>query len=544
MAASSSSWRSELWNAESVDDLHGPVPTSGACDYTAVTPEYAAKQLFDLMVSLKEDGTLSAKTACIVCFWAARLGQHTLEIERLGFAPGKASTGHYSRHFDEVAYGRRPKEINYYRVSAPGHRRADDQRVVESLPMELPHEVIAAELSGSGGEALLAKLTASVVEGKMPPVYTNHVIVRDNPGIPVFPITMYIDGVSDSREDDTVGIWMQNLTSKKRRLLVPLRKSELCQCGCKGWCRYYNIFSTLRWSLMCLKDGKHPMARHDRTGFGNDVARLKLAGVEIGAKAALVGLDGDWMEWATTLGFNSWNHGVDSCPLCFASVRDWAYARGLSVEDFPFTLKLWRDYCVACEAAEHVVHLSNSQWRFLRSSLILDSRYGRILSVDVPELGLKKWDRLEPSDSVPDVVKSFDSSNPIVATFWRSSDECGVKHRNPIFDIALGTSPSDVLHPDWLHVFSLGLVRSYNGWVVWALVERNAWGVQDTTRPGKLISSTVKLRAELFKWYPAEAAVGNHWSRVQNLKPGMFGDYGSPSLALYGSEGNVFFTFP
>ena len=108
-----------------------------------------------------------------------------------------------------------------------------------------------------------------------------------------------------------------------RHLVVLLRKREMCQCGCRGWCSLFPVFLFLKWSLAAMKAGVHPHARHDATVFSpEDVVRSLLAGSALGWKAVVVLIKVDWAEFAVRLGFPTWSSKNHPCMLRHASRDD------------------------------------------------------------------------------------------------------------------------------------------------------------------------------------------------------------------------------
>lgn len=472
------SWDSQWWDGVCDSRTDDASDSDGDFDPESCSPETAQEEFRNFVVSLKTRGCISAKAACTLCFWAMKSGAGGC-IRELAYPPVNKQSGKYSLHFDKIVYGQRPTDLNYYRVRAPGHRRADDRRVYDLIPVMLPHEIIAEEFN-TDGPRITEKMQDLISKKELPPVYMNHLVVKNcGQGEVVLPLTFYLDGVQTSREDNTLGMWMQNICTGRRWLLCALRKSELCKCGCKGSCRMHPIFSVFEWSLHCLSLGVFPSLRHDGSEFEDDDERIQASGQNIGCRAALVAIKGDWLEWASTLGFSSWSSANFPCPLCHVEKHEMCASRGLSPVTFPFSLKVFDDYEAGCRQAERRVEMSDAQWRRLRSSLEFKAKKGRVLMADVPSLDLKAGDRLEPSARVADISRSFDQSNPGAAVFWRISEEGPIRRRIPLFSQRIGSDPYAIMGSDWLHTFSLGVVRCFNGWLVWALVLCNAWDVPD-----------------------------------------------------------------
>jgi hypothetical protein len=102
---------------------------------------------------------------------------------------------------------------------------------------------------------------------------------------------------------------------------------------------------------------------------------------------------------------------------------------------------------------------------------------GRALKADRADLNLQKGDRLEPSDSLPDISLFDDAALPITVTFWRPSADTICRHRNPIFSLERGVTVQNCILVDWLHTCSLGVFQDYLAYLISALVTANVWGV-------------------------------------------------------------------
>ncbi len=90
---------------------------------------------------------------------------------------------------------------------------------------------------------------------------------------------------------------------------------------------------------------------------------------------------------------------------------------------------------------------------------------------------------------------------PIDAVFWRTSRGSVRKHRNPIFDPAVGVTLESLV-VDMLHCIFLGILQRFISFAWWSMVERNALQVSASNEE-ELLSLTVhRLREELFAWYP------------------------------------------
>lgn len=514
------------------------------------SPEYAGLALLDLLVDMKNRGKLTAVATCQIAYYARCCGGRGA-FEALSVKPGKQA-GKYSRHFDKVVNGGLPRDDDYYMLDLPLYDRRVDVRVVEQMPILMPHEVLQEHLEGDSGREVLVRLDAACAADQLPHTYSTSPVVMDAPpGVPVLPVCLYLDSVGFAREDKALGFWLSCAITGRRWLLFAIRASSVCTCGCKGWCTYYHVFLALHHSFACLATGRLPTQRYDGTPFssGRDAARRYVAGRTLPFRSALLALRGDWLEYASTVGFPGPTHSDNPCPFCTATAVNMHDYAGLSASSYPdkWAPKTWESYCDACAASETVLNLSDKQWRTLRAALVFDaSKGGRVLTQPLPQLGLLKGDRLEPCPTVLDIGKGFDHANPGRAVMWRFRQTGATRHRNPLFDDALGITPSRVMGVDWLHAFSLGILRPMSGALIWTLVASDAWGAWragQTTIDGRLRYSIKKMTAELFQWYREEGQQGRVWPRVQNLTPGMVGTANSATLKIQGSEHNAFLHF-
>ena len=332
----------EPWLAE--DDVEHSGSES-EFDYESVTRTEAAEELFMHLVELKVQGKITATQACVLAFWCSRAGAEG-DVNRLAFAPGKSS-GNYSKHFDLVVGAHDAAEDNFYYLDVPCSSRADCCRTVRKLPAIPPHEAIAEELQNQ--PELHAKLGLAIADRALPPAYFQNVVVAEaGPAASVFPLGLYMDGVPLTRHDGLLGFWIYNILSGSRKLVAVLRKSEHCNCGCRGWDSIFQVLLFLRWSLTCMKAGVHPGRRHDGAAFDEE-DRLSLAGAPLGFHAALIFIKGDLAEYAATMGFPSVMSHANPCFGCTATIATRANLRGLSALGMA-GCKTLEGYIAACEA--------------------------------------------------------------------------------------------------------------------------------------------------------------------------------------------------
>ena len=364
-----SSWEDPQWGNDDMPAL-GLDLESYEYDYDNVLESEAALELYDYIVRLKQMSVISAKQACIISFWASKAGATGL-VTKLSFKPSSQS-GHFSRHFDSIV-GSRPSDKDFYRLPVPLHSRLDATRNIDSFPVVPPHEAFANEILTNPGSAV--ELARAIEANELPETYTNHPVVRSAPpGTCVFPLAMYLDGVLYTRRDSIIGFFIYSVLTGVRHLVCTIRKSEVCQCGCKGWCSLFPLLSMLSWSFACMARGTYPTARHDASEWTDrDEGRASLGGCEFGWRAILLFLKGDWAEYSGSLGFPSHASNSSPCPFCFSDAASLWDLEGFSHLDMPKASKTLLHYKAACNSCEILVHVRTvAQLRKITSNLFFD----------------------------------------------------------------------------------------------------------------------------------------------------------------------------
>ena len=74
-------------------------------------------------------------------------------------------------------------------------------------------------------------------------------------------------GAPFAKKDGFLAFWIQNLISGTRTLACVLRKSSLCQCGCRGYSILFPVLSVQRCSIGVMGTGYFPTARHDGSSW-------------------------------------------------------------------------------------------------------------------------------------------------------------------------------------------------------------------------------------------------------------------------------------
>ena len=516
-----------------------------------VTADEASREVANMLIDLRLQSHLSARQVCTLAWWLAKAGLQGV-VADLAVHPDRSS-GQYSKHFDLIA-GTRAVDIaeDFYVADVAIHSRTQAKRIIQPMPVFTPLDALAEEIKSTPD--MQAKLEACIEANALPQRYFDHIVKqRAPPGVPVYPCFLYIDGLKFQRTDGMVRITVKCLVTHVNHLCMAIRKSEMCACGCRGWCTIYVAMLVLGWSFEAMGDGIWFNAKHDGTPWEEGSWRQKLAGTALGWFALIIFARCDMAEFVTTFGFPSWNTVEHPCPSCFCTAGDMYSVCGLSAVSLPWPPKTLANYFAACAACEIRVDASPTQVRALRMSLRYDKRdtgsRGRALEVSFPDLGLIAGDRLEPTHRMPDVGAAVDrnSTENVSLVFWRRCFETITRRRNPVFSERTGIEPDTFFVPDWLHCLSLGVYKVMINFAWHTLFETNVFKLERSSlsTADAFIEVNVDLLKELlFQWYKDEHRQKREHAKLQTLTAAMVGTHSGHALGTWGAEtnGQLFFT--
>jgi len=220
-------------------------------DEAQPTPEEAGDLLVEFLLVELYHNKLSARTLCTVCHWASKAGALGA-VANFALSPDSPS-GHFQRKID-AATGvcMSAEKARMYSVPVPQYSKCDAYRTNHDMVIQLPHEVLHDEIKNN------PQATEVELEPEWTEAYETHPVVQSHPDRGVVPYAMYLDGISFTKTDSLLGVFVYSLITLTRHLVAVFRKSHLCRCGCKGWCSLYPVFRVLRWSFECLAAGFFP----------------------------------------------------------------------------------------------------------------------------------------------------------------------------------------------------------------------------------------------------------------------------------------------
>lgn len=533
MASSSYSWerpeRDWLFRPPAPADAEA----TASEDEAEPTPEEAGELLLMFLLELFYTHLLSARSLCVICYWAAKAGALG-PVANFSLKPDSAS-GHFQRKVDSVTgINLRTASERMYKVPVPQHNKYDLSRTSHKMVVQLPHECFVEEVT----ENLHA--ATGPLDPEWTEQYRQHPVVLRNPGATVMPYAFYLDGISFTNTDSLLGMFVYSLYSLKRHLCCVIRRSNFCKCGCKGWCTLFPIFSVLKWSFDSLAQGTWPAKSHSgdwavagSSEAADDVSgRGDKGGRPLGFFGALLHVKGDWSEFAHTLGMADWNSELFCCLFCKATRANRYDLAGFSPLNSVWGELTHDDLDRACRGCEKWRTLSQPDHARVRAHLHYDKRAhgasGRALFADLPDLQLMKDDRLEPHPGLWD-VGLFDkiSKFPCRILFWRKSLETRCRHRNPIWDPTIGVTLESLM-VDKLHTLHLGPAMAWCCHALWQLILVDAW---ETGHVGASLHnlSVHYIRSALWNWYKVRKRQmpEKDITEVQNFTLNMLG--GKPS---------------
>ena len=162
---------------------------------------------------------------------------------------------------------------------------------------------------------------------------------------------------------------------------------------------------------------------------------------------------------------------------------------------------------------------------------------GRALTTDLPELGLRASDRLEPSPTLPDIGSLEHETAPIDVVFWRRSEESLVRNRNSFWKASIGINAANHLTVDVLHCLHLGVMNRWCRMAFWTIFTSGALGSVGSSEHG-LVACCLALRASMEAWHTKRHKdfPDEELTKLSDLVPAMFGKEGTPKCKTKGAE--------
>ncbi|CAE7222610.1 unnamed protein product [Symbiodinium sp. CCMP2592] len=305
----------------------------------------------------------------------------------------------------------------------------------------------------------------------------------------VVPLSVYFDGVQYTKNENFLGFYMTNLRSGKQQLVWLLRLSELCSCGCRGWCSVF------------------PLLEHFRCDMSREHTDIR---------PAILDFKADWPALVEICGLRTWSHNLHPCPCCKVDKSSLLAVGTHSLNSSPNPLFTQSSYdeLVARTFREVIVPDDESQRRLHSLLRYSKNGRGRCLKAAFPPLGLRRGHRLEPSEHLLDVDNFIHLTTPFSCIFYTGGTHGRILHRSPFLRIP-GVS-IDCWCIDVLHTWHFGPLSSYVAHSLRTLISSPVYqptSYKDLEKEEADKLALLHLRAELWSFYKRRRESDEDWKR-------------------------------
>ena len=430
-------------------------------------------------------------------------------LEKMGHPEAKpyalkptSQTGKFQRKLD-TALDLEKTDASLYPVKAPLKDIRTGYRTCADVLAQPAHEALCLEVEENA--RVLDSWRQNIDEAAdWIKQYDEHPLVVNatrEQKMRILPVTIYMDGAEYNKKDGLIVFTVRFSFSRKRHLCWAVRKTNVCECGCGGWCTLYAFFDFVRWSLEALQAGRWPARRHD--GGELDAARLAKASTDMLFKAVVIDICGDWKEFSASWGFPAWN-SYFPCFCCSTDRKEMLNAQAV------VRVRSDEEYENTCRDSEIIIAVTSKELQEeIKFALLDDAKAkGRVVSKDIPTSipKLLKGDRIEPSAERPDthaIDVVADPWRPFILKFWRIRHKKKVitHHRNPIISRFLNIG-YQTFSIDVLHCLHLGVFQAWHTRVLRLLFAMDAFATRQTRKDEHLMCCALELMARLKAWYP------------------------------------------
>ena len=520
-----------------------PEDGEGACDGHHLSMMAASLELANYLIDMSVKGKkMSARDVCVICHYGKAAGLRGTAAD-LGHNPS-AQSGKFQRHIDTIL----KTDITLrkqYTLPLPGYDKYALARTELMVPVLPIHEVLWEDLENIPAN-VECEFLAEVEMGEWTDSYTHHpAVLAKEEGETIWPVALYSDGMPFQKRDGALAWYVYNMCTHTRHLVAVLRRSQVCRCGCLGWCSVYCILDWMRWCVTCLKNGSMPQSRHDASPWLPDDKERQIEAGRRRPKMAVVQIKADWAELVHVMGLCQWNAVRHPCFACHANREEMRQVHNFSCMTSPYPERSAEEYETSCSHCEILVTVADRRvHQMLIGSLHWDARKqgkkisrGRGLRRDFDLLGLKEGDRLVPNHRLRDVGKLEGCAPPFQCLFWRRGRQTFVNNRNPLFGAAAGLSVASI-HLDTLHCLHLGVYRDYCTQALWSLILSDSWSTKAKGQDSLIASSVQSCRKELWAWYKAmrEAYPERKLNQLEDLRVEMLGKNTKRKLSTKAAE--------
>ncbi|CAE7376332.1 unnamed protein product, partial [Symbiodinium microadriaticum] len=286
----------------------------------------------------------------------------------------------------------------------------------------------------------------------------------------VVPVSVYFDGVQYTKNENFLGFYMTNLRTGKQQLVWLLRLSELCSCGCRGWCSVF------------------PLLEHFRRDMCFDHQDLR---------ACIIDYKADWPAYIELCGFRTWSHNLHPCPICTVQKKDFLSVGTMTLYTCPEKLFDQTSY-------DEEIIVPDEETKMKVDSLLCNRSKvgrGRCIRASFPALGLKQGWRLDPSPGLEDVCDFAKKQCPFKCVFFIGGKDARILHVSPFLQIP-GVSV-ETWCVDILHTWHYGPMSTFIAYSLRLLLTTMIYrpAIPDLEKVEADRLALLCLRAELWTYY-------------------------------------------
>ena len=170
-----------------------------------------------------------------------------------------------------------------------------------------------------------------------------------------------------------------------------------------------------------------------------------------------------------------------------------------------------------CSTKVILIETVDSQREIFRHLVERKDCRGRALMLPLPQFGLRKYDRLTPTKTLPDTAKFEFREVPFEACFWRMDKNGRVVHDCPIFEHPAITGLS---YDDWvadlLHTWNLGPISGVVGKTILFVVKSGIFTPTSIylDKEDRERLAMLHIKTLLTKYYREKKEIDPSWKRT------------------------------
>ena len=173
-----------------------------------------------------------------------------------------------------------------------------------------------------------------------PPAQRHHVVVEAALAAGVHPsrvrrLGIFMDAAGFTKQESFEGLFINDLDTGMRFLIAVIRKAELCDCGCRGFCTFWSVHAAILSGLQTSAYGKWSLVYHLQNPFELGLRRQQRAGMSMGLVFAVTEIRADMPGYTSPMGFRASSHAYHPCCVCNICKSDLSDLDTISLDGGP-----------------------------------------------------------------------------------------------------------------------------------------------------------------------------------------------------------------